>query len=396
VRLQTDIFEGKMGVMDFTGDNREADERFMRRALALARNAWGETHPNPLVGAVIATADGVVLGEGWHKKAGGPHAEINALTSAGEKARGATLYVTLEPCSTYGRTPPCTEAIKRAGIARVVVGATDPNPAHAGRGYDILRAAGIEVTGGVLADDCADLNPIFNHWIARCVPLFAGKLATTLDGHIATRTGDSKWITGPAARENVHLWRRYFPAIAVGNGTVLKDNPALTSRLPGKSIFCPLRFVFDRTLRTAAAPTLPNLYTDEFRAKTTVFTTPEAPRDRQELLRGQGVNLVTLPGSGDPVFWRELRGYCKDQNVNGVLFEGGSKVLSSLLAANELDYFFAYRAPVFLADAEALPAFDGAAPDTIRDGWRLTNVRNEVFGPDSLMRGFISKPESAR
>lgn len=366
------------------------DECLMRRAVALARYAWGETHPNPHVGAVVATAEGVILGEGWHKHAGGPHAEINALAAAGDAARGATLYVTLEPCSTYGRTPPCTEAIKRAGIARVVVGATDPNPAHAGRGFDILREAGIEVLSGVLTDECDDLNLIFNHLMAKSTPLFAGKLATTIDGRIATRSGDSKWITGTEARENVHLWRRYFPAIAVGNGTVMADNPSLTSRLPGCEVFCPKRFVFDRTLRTVATDELPALYSDEFRRFTTVFTTPEAPRTLMKRLGSQDVGIVTLPARGDGEFWTEFRGYCRNSGIDGVFFEGGSKVMSSLLFAGQLDYLFAYRAPVLLADSEALPAMSGASTASIRDGWRLAHVRNEVFGQDSLMRGFVA------
>jgi diaminohydroxyphosphoribosylaminopyrimidine deaminase / 5-amino-6-(5-phosphoribosylamino)uracil reductase len=366
-----------------------ADERCMRMAIELAKNAWGATHPNPMVGAVVTAANGEVIGEGWHERAGCPHAEINALRGVGLRARGATLYVTLEPCSTFGRTPPCTEAIKAAGIARVVVGATDPNPAHAGRGFDILREAGIEVTSGVLAADCEDINPIFNHWIAKNTPFFAGKLATTIDGRIATRSGNSKWITGPQARENVHLWRRYFPAIAVGNGTVLKDNPSLTARQSGRDVFCPRRFVFDRSLRTVKLNDLPNLYMDQFRALTTVFTTPEAPRNAIAALRRKGVRVVKLPGCDEGVFWKGFRGFCMDEGVTGVLFEGGSRVMSSLLKAGELDYFFAYRAPVFLADAEALPAMVGASPDSIGDGWRLTSVRNEIFGDDSLMRGFM-------
>ncbi len=372
------------------------DERLMQRAVSLARNAWGDTRPNPHVGAVIATASGAVIAEGWHKRAGGPHAEINALAAAGEAARGATMYVTLEPCSTYGRTPPCTDAIKRAGLARVVIGATDPNPAHAGRGFDILRAAGIEVANGILAGECEDLNLIFNHVMAKGMPFFAGKLAMTMDGRIATRSGDSKWITGPESRENVHFWRRYFPAIAVGNGTVLADNPSLTSRLPGRDTVCPRRFVFDRTLRTVVPDRLPVLYTDEFRRLTTVFTTPGAPRPLMRLLEAQGVSIIPLPSCGEVEFLTEFRGYCKNEGIDGVFFEGGSGVMSSLLKARQLDYLFAYRAPVLLADAEALPAVTGASTGSIREGWRLKQVRNEVFGEDSLMRGFVDRSGGER
>lgn len=202
----------------------------MRRALEAARRGWGATHPNPMVGALIVE-HGRVVADGYHARAGEPHAEVVALTNLGRApAPGATLYVTLEPCSTTGRTPPCTEAIIRAGIKRVVAGAADPNPQHLGRGFALLRAAGVEVVEGVLAEECTDLNFIFNHWITKETPLIAGKIVTTLDGRVATSTGESQWITGAAARRDAMRWRRLFPAIGVGAGTVLADNPRLTSR----------------------------------------------------------------------------------------------------------------------------------------------------------------------
>ena len=232
-------------------------EAYMRRALELARQGWGATHPNPMVGALIVE-DGEIVAEGFHTKAGEPHAEIMALRALGRKPEpGATLYVTLEPCCTTGRTPPCTEAIIAAGIRRVVVGATDPNPRHAGHGFEVLRAAGVEVVTNVLAAECADLNLIFNHWIVQKRPLLAAKVATTIDGRIACRTGESKWITGEPARADVMRWRRLFPAIAVGAGTVASDDPQLTARLP-EGEWCPWRFVFDAALSTATpTPTTP-------------------------------------------------------------------------------------------------------------------------------------------
>ena len=358
----------------------------MRQAMGLARRAWGDTHPNPLVGAVVESPDGSIVGEGWHVRAGGPHAEVAALRAAGERARGATLYVTLEPCSTQGRTPPCTQAIWDAGISRVVVGATDPNPAHAGRGYGVLREAGIDVVHGVLEDECEDLNLIFNHWISCGQPLFAAKTATTLCGHIAARTGASKWITGPEARADAHRWRRYFPAIAVGSGTVLADDPRLSARLPGEAEFCPLRFVFDRTLRTAQG-TPPCLYSDDFRARTTVVTGENAPKDWEDILCGLGVRVLRLP-EGAP-FWPAFRAHCKAAGITGVMFEGGSVLLSALLLSGQLDYLFSYRAPILLADAEALPAFRGASPGSIAEGWRLKKVRHALFGDDVLTRGWL-------
>lgn len=205
----------------------------MRRAVELAAQGWGETHPNPMVGALVVRGREIV-GEGYHERAGEAHAEVNALREAGPRARGATLYVTLEPCSTHGRTPPCNDAIIEAGIERVVIGALDPNPLHEGRGLRALQQAGITVTTGILRDECSDLNLIFNHWITTGQPMIAAKVATSIDGLIATHAGDSRWITGEAARSDVHRWRRYFPAIAIGANTVLKDNPRLTVRRRGK------------------------------------------------------------------------------------------------------------------------------------------------------------------
>src|SRR5258708_27838432 len=210
----------------------EHDEVFIRRALTWAKRAWGATHPNTMVGAIIVE-DGQVVSEGFHAEDGGPHAERNVLSALGRVPKpGATLYVTLEPCSTQGRTVSCCDAIKAAGIRRVVVGATDPNPEHSGRGFDLLREAGIEVVTGVLEDECTDLNLIFNHWIKTGTPLLAAKSAVTLDGKNATRSGESKWITGDLSRADVMRWRRLFPAIAVGAGTLANDNPRLTSRFP--------------------------------------------------------------------------------------------------------------------------------------------------------------------
>jgi diaminohydroxyphosphoribosylaminopyrimidine deaminase/5-amino-6-(5-phosphoribosylamino)uracil reductase len=339
-----------------------------------------------MVGALVVDAAGEVAGEGWHEKAGGPHAEVFALRRAGERARGGTLYVTLEPCCTHGRTPPCTDAIIRAGIRRVVVGATDPNPAHSGRGFEILRRAGIEVVEGVLADECEDLNLIFNHWIAKGTPLLAIKAATTLCGSIATRTGDSRWITGAEARADVHRWRRLFPAIAVGSGTILADDPQLTSRLDANDVFCPVRFVFDGRLRTVTDP-LPRLYCDEFRERTCVVTGRDAPLDSIDALRIRGVNVLQLPAGAE--IWPAFREHCASVGLTGVLVEGGARLFESLLRAGQADYLFAYRAPILFADSSALPAFNGCAPDRVSNALRLEKVRHAAFGDDMLTRGYI-------
>ncbi len=365
----------------------------MRRAIGLALRGWGLVHPGAMVGCVLVE-DGEVTAEGYHERDGGPHAERNALASLKRAPRpGATLYVTMEPCSTQGRTGACTDLIASSGIRRVVVGATDPNPAHSGAGFDILRRAGVEVTTGVLEADCEDINLIFSHWIRRREPLLAGKLAATLDGRIATRSGESRWITGEAARADVHRWRRLFPAIAVGSGTVLADNPRLTSRLEGVAEFCPVRFVFDGALRSAAGATLPAVYSDEFAEKTIVATTPGAPPGlvRRLLDLGVGVWIFESPGGRVPL--AQFRTRCAAQGIDGVLIEGGANLVSSFLSERQLDYFFLYQAPVILADQHARPILTGLRTDALSQAIRLSGTRRQVLGHDSLVRGRVDYPE---
>lgn len=367
-------------------------ETFMRQALALARRGWGDTHPNPLVGALIVE-NGVVVAEGFHAKAGEPHAEINALRALGRRPKaGATLYVTLEPCCTHGRTPPCTDAIVDAGIGRVVVGATDPNPAHAGKGFELLRSSGVEVVEGVLAAECADLNLIFNHWMLTGSTLFAAKSGVTLDGKVATRTGDSKWITGEAARLNGHLWRRYFPAIAVGAGTVRADNPRLTARVNGVE-WCPWRFVFDGLLRTVTDKSMPRVYTDEFRDRTIVVTTPHGGLGYVRKLNAMGVKAWVLNSNTPKANFPDFRARCAQEGIHGVFFEGGAQLLSELLQARELDYLFTYHAPVLFADDKGKTILRGLRTETLANAIRLQQVRHEVHGDDTLMRGYVKYPE---
>ena len=363
------------------------DNTFMRRALRIARQGWGATHPNPMVGAVIV--DGAeVLAEGCHAAAGKPHAEADALSLLKPPlSGGTTLYVTLEPCSTSGRTPPCTEAIIKSGIKRVVVGATDPNPRHAGCGIDLLREAGITVRTGVLAGDCKDLNLIFNHWITQRTPLVAGKTAATLDGRIATRTGKSKWITGKLARKDVMRWRRLFPSIAVGAGTVLADNPHLTSRI-GKEVFCPIRFIFDGRLRTVRDP-LPNVYADEFKEHTIVIAYKTADENLKSTLKKACITIWEFSGVDDLEVFSQFRERCRQQEITGVYCEGGSNLLSSMLLTQNLDYLFSYRAPRLFADGQALPMMTGDLSKAIDEAPYLSDVKHRIFGEDQLMRGFL-------
>lgn len=372
------------------------DQRLMARARQLAQRAWGRTHPNPLVGAVLAEKD-TIMGEGWHAMAGGPHAEIAALNAAaGHDLSKAVLYVTLEPCCTTGRTPPCTEAILRSGVRRVVVGAIDPNPRHAGRGLAQLREGGITVEEGVEEAACRDLNLIFNHHIVRGTPLIAAKIATTLDGRVAARHGQSRWITGQAARQDVMRWRRYFPAIAVGAGTARADNPRLTSRPPDDAPesdeeWCPIRFVFDRSLDLFSSRPDLGLAIDRWREKTVWVAADDVPADRLRSAESRKQTVWLLPRGPD--FWPTWKHRCLEEGLTGVLFESGPTLLGDLLAARQVDYFFAYRAPLLLADAQGLPALHAFEPQEPAGGIRLADVVTADFeGGDQLLRGRLVYP----
>ncbi|AKC82804.1 riboflavin biosynthesis protein RibD [Verrucomicrobia bacterium IMCC26134] len=364
----------------------------MGRALELARRAWGRTHPNPMVGALIVEG-GEVVAEGFHAQDGGPHAERVALAALGRAPKpGAVLFVTLEPCSTHGRTGACCDAIVSAGLRQVVVGATDPNPAHAGRGLERLRAQGVSVRSGVAEAECRDLNLIFNHWIVKKRPFIAGKVAMTLDGKIACRTGDSQWITGEAARADGHRWRKLFPSIMVGAGTVLADNPSLTLRLNGEPEDCGRRFIFDTTLRTAAMNTAdwPRVYSDRWKARTIVVTTSAADAGTRRRLEAAGVELWVQEAGRGPAAWAQFSSACAAANISGVYVEGGSQLLSSALAAQALDYLFCYQAPVFFADSEAMAAFTGQVPGSPSEGMRLVDLRRDNWGDDALVRGRLN------
>jgi diaminohydroxyphosphoribosylaminopyrimidine deaminase/5-amino-6-(5-phosphoribosylamino)uracil reductase len=368
-------------------------ERFMRRAIELALKGWGNTHPNPMVGCVLVE-DGAITAEGFHEKDGGAHAERVAIASLMRNpVAGAALYVTLEPCSTKGRTGACTDAIIAAGIKRVVVGALDPNPEHAGRGLEVLRRAGVEVVTGVLERECSDLNLIYNHWITGRGPLLTGKLASTLDGRIATRTGESMWITGEAARGDVHRWRRLFPAIAVGAGTVATDNPSLTARVAGEPVVCPVRFVFDGRLRTVVERNLPKVYSDEFSGRTIVVTTQHGGLGYVRKLRERGVGVWVFESPTGRVPFGQFRARCAEEGICGVLFEGGAQILSRAIIERELDYLLVYHAPAIVADERAKSVLSGLRTEKLQQAIRLCDIRRATLGDDSLVRGRIVYPE---
>lgn len=365
----------------------------MRRALDVARGVWGTTHPNPMVGALIVE-DGHIVAEGATAPDGGPHAERLALLARGKTPRpGATLYVTLEPCSTHGRTGACTDAIIASGIKRVVVGATDPNPHHSGRAFEILRQAGIEVISGVLERECTELNLVFNHWITHDTPMIAAKVATTLDGKIACRTGESRWITNEKSRADVHRWRKLFPGIAVGAMTILKDNPRLTARRDGEPEWCPWRFVFDGLLRTVVDKNLPDVFTDEFRDRTIVVTTPHGGLGYVRKLREMGIKVWIFESQTQRVCMADFRKKCIEERISGVFVEGGAQLISELLRSRQLDYLLAYHAPVLFGDEKAKTIFNGLRPEKVEHAIRLADVRHEVFDGDILTHGRVTYPD---
>ena len=368
----------------------------MREAIAEARLAMGLTHPNPAVGAVVFHR-GEIVARGRTQAAGKDHAEIVALrefAATGLKPDGSTvLTVTMEPCSTVGRTGACTAAIIKSGIQNVVVGAIDPNPVHAGRGIDLLKAGGLEVVAGVMSDECADLNLIFNWQMEHQSPFFAAKVATTLDGRIATRGGLSKWITGEESRQDVHLLRRYYPAIAVGAGTVIADNPSLTVRIDGAPEACPVRFIFDRHLVTFRDLN-PQVYSDIWREKTIVVTSQLHAAEVQKLQDLRSLTFWMLPDSEEDNGLGEFTRRCIDRKIHGVLLEGGAQLLSSFLRNQMIHYLYSYRAPKLLADTTGLAPFTGQEPVTMQETIRLEKVKHAFFGDDQLMRGFVVYPDS--
>ena len=363
-------------------DNGKTDRIFMRMAIREARKGVGMTRPNPPVGAVVVNADGTVLGRGYHHKAGGPHAEVNAVRDCGAAdLSSTTIYVTLEPCSTSGRTPPCTDLLIGKRLRRVVIGCTDPNPKHAGRGIGILRSAGIEVVCGVCEEECRGLIAPFASTMLRHRPHLTLKLAMTLDGKIADRDGKSKWITGPASRGFVQRLRAEADALLVGSGTVLADNPQLICRLKGRKADA-WRVVVDSRGRL---PATARILSDEHAAQTIVATTETGAAALVGKLPKDAPCLIwTLPSASDGhADIKALLGRLTSElGVMEVLCEGGGELAGSLLRARLVDRIVLFYAPVVLGDRSASPGFAGM--DLPLSAGRLSTVSRKVrtFGDD--------------
>jgi diaminohydroxyphosphoribosylaminopyrimidine deaminase/5-amino-6-(5-phosphoribosylamino)uracil reductase len=363
------------------------DEFYMKQALAIASFGEGRTSPNPLVGAVVVK-DGRIVGQGWHRQAGTPHAEIHALNQAGDLARGSTLYVTLEPCNHYGRTGPCTEAIIKAGIIRTVVGMVDPNPKVAGAGLRRLREAGIEVVDGILANEAAKQNETFVKWVSTGMPFTILKTAMTLDGKIATCSGQSQWITGSEARQYVHTLRDRCDAILVGVGTVLADNPQLTTRLNsgGKN---PVRVIVDSSART---PLTASVVTDGL-APTIIAVAPDAPSERRTELASSGIEIMEVERGAEGLNLRQLFKQLGQRQLTSVLIEGGAAINAAALTANLVDKLYWFVAPKIVGGKQAPGPVGGPGIDMLNNAVQLEGMHVEMIGADTMITAYVARRE---
>jgi diaminohydroxyphosphoribosylaminopyrimidine deaminase / 5-amino-6-(5-phosphoribosylamino)uracil reductase len=365
----------------------DAERAALARARELAMRGRGRVSPNPLVGAVVLR-EGVTVAEGWHEGPGQPHAEVVALAAAGEAARGATVVCTLEPCSHHGRTPPCADALVAAGVARVVVGWPDPLERDRSRGRDVLRAAGIEVVvaNGEDARACAELNAAFLTWALTGVPHVTLKLATSLDGKIATATGESRWISGPESRRLVHRWRADHDAVAVGLGTAMADDPRLTARDVGEPVRQPMRVVFDSMARLPLEAALVRGPEGAGAAPVVVMAARDAPPARVEGLGEAGVEVLLLPGGPSDRIRAGLRAL-GERGVQSLLVEGGAQLAAGMLAAGAVDRVAWFLAPMLIGGQEAPSAVGGSGAGSLALAPRLTDVECARVGDDLLVTG---------
>ncbi len=359
-------------------------ETYMRRAIALARRGIGRTSPNPAVGCVIVR-DGVVVGEGWHRKAGTPHAEVHALRAADLLAQNADLYVTLEPCSHFGKTPPCADAVIAAGVRRVFAGMVDPNPKVAGRGLQRLRDAGIEVVTGLLQDECARLNEPFIKHVTTGLPFVILKCAMTMDGKTAALSGDSRWVTNEKSRRYVHRLRSMVDAVMVGYGTVAADDPQLTARIPGGRD--PLRVVVDSHLRTSPEAQLLAVRSTARAVVATIST--DAPR--AAVLEGAGADILLCAERDGRVDLRDLLMRLGGWGIQSVLLEGGHTLAGEAVRAGLVDKYLLFYAPKLLG-GEGMGLFFGPGAERMADALPLAGIETRRFGNDIMVTAYPERP----
>ncbi len=362
------------------------DQEFMDLAIALAEKGRGYTSPNPMVGAVVVK-NGTIVGQGWHHGPGLAHAEVEAINDAGDLARGSDIYVTLEPCNHTGRTPPCTRKILDAGIRRVFVGTEDPNPFVGGGGISYLREQGVEVEVGISRARAEILIEDFIWYVKNDkLPFVVLKCASTLDGRLATSTGDSKWITNECSRGRVHELRHWVDAILVGSGTVKADDPSLTTRIEGVDTRDPIRVILDTRLTIAPDA---RMLTQDSNAKTIIATSANADPERRAMFQERGVHLLTLPEKGGMIDFDSLMAELGGLGVMSVLIEGGGSVIHSALAAGIVNKAYLFMAPKLLGGDDGIPMCRGKGPVLMKDAIQLSRVEVERFDDDILVSGYL-------
>jgi len=365
----------------------EIDSTWMHRALDLAARSRGRTSPNPMVGAVLVKGS-QLTGEGFHAYAGSDHAEIVALREAGADAAGATLYVSLEPCCLHGRTPPCVERILQAKIARVVAACEDPNPAVSGRGIAALRAGGVEVDVGVLAEEASRLNEAFFKHVRTGRPFGTLKVAASLDGKISTRTGESRWITSEGARRRVHQLRNEMDAVLVGIGTVLRDDPLLTTRLGIADQRDPIRVIVDNLARL---PLRAKVIDRASPAATILAVSQMAPRSRIEAVEREGVQVIVVEDSPRRVSLERLMEALGKRGILSVMIEGGAEINASALHEGVVDKVMVFLAPILMGGKSTPTAVGGEGIETLGQALRLHDVRIERLDDDILIEGYLRR-----
>jgi len=362
----------------------DSDELFMKQVLRLAKKGLGLTSPNPLVGALLVK-NGTIVGSGYHRRAGAPHAEIEALSKAGKKSKGSTLYVNLEPCNHYGRTPPCTEAIGESGVRRIVVGIPDPNPHVLGGGCALLRSRGLEVKCGVLEQECTRLNEVYIKYVTKDKPFVVVKGALTLDGWIATHTGHSKWITGEGSRKFVHSLRRNVDAVMVGVKTVMADDPLLLPYLAKKSARDPVRVILDTHLRIPLGSRVLDSATS---ALTIIAAGSKINEKRREAIEGLGARVITCTIRDGLIDLGDLMDTLAGMSICSVLVEGGAALFGSIIKKRLVDKFYMFIAPKLLGGDDGVPFTRGTGCDNIKNclNLRVSTVRR--FDDDIMIEAY--------
>jgi len=359
---------------------------YMKMALELAALGRGHTSPNPMVGAVVVDTRGRVVGKGFHEAVGKPHAEVMALTAAGAKAKGATLYVTLEPCNHYGRTPPCTEAILAAGIGRVIVAARDPNPDVAGGGCAHLEQCGLDVITGICEPEARKLNEAFNKYILTKIPFVVVKCAATLDGRIATRTGDSKWVSGEISRRFVHTLRHDLDGIMVGIGTVLSDDPSLTARMGAEGGKDPVRIVLDTHL---SIPPEAKLLQLDSTAETVIVCGVSVSDEKIARVQTDGVRVIRMASENGLILLKPLMARLGAMGITSLLIEGGSRIIGSAFREQIVDKLFFFFAPKIMGGDDGTPICSGPGPDLMKESIPLRDMQVHRSGDDLMIEGYV-------